>query len=267
MKYIILMFVLLLQITVFSACAVSTVELGPKKEVNSYSEKVIEVVSPLTLELSCDSSNIEVYTWEKQEVKFEVTKRVRGIHEKEILREKLNNFDIDIDKNDDKVFFKSEYKGKDKNPIDRSIDLRMYIPKSVSNLNLKLDIGNIKFYDDIKGTLNADINMANMEINRFVGVVNVKGDVGNVKISSGRIKGESSIIKNIGSISVKAEFDEKGQYVFKTGTGNIDLMLPENSKVSFESVGTLEVNELSDFGYPTKVQVESSMGKIAIKKY
>jgi len=50
--------------------------------------------------------------------------------------------------------------------------------RKLKNLKLKTDIGNIKFYDDIKGVLNADINMANMEINRFVGVVNIEGDVG-----------------------------------------------------------------------------------------
>ena len=121
----------------------------------------------------------------------------------------------------------------------------IYLPKSVDVLNLKLDIGNIKFHDDLKGILNADINTANMEINKFDGVVNIKGDVGNVRISNGKIEGESSIIKNIGSISVKAEFKEEGKYLFKTGTGNIDLILPDNSQIAFESIGELEINEFS----------------------
>lgn len=267
MKHGIIILAVLVQLAVFSGCAASGIVLGPKKEVNSYSEEVVNAEKPLILDILCDSSNIEVYTWEKDEVKFEMTKRVRGIEEEEILNEKLNNFSVDIDKNDNNIIFKSEYRGKDKNPIDKSINLKIYIPKGATTLNMKLDIGDIKFYDDIKGVLNADINMANIEINRFVGLVNIKGDVGNVKISNGKILSKSSIVKNIGTISVKAEFEEGGNYAFKTGTGNVDLILPEGSEVSFESVGELEVNEFSDYSCPTKAKVETSMGRIAITKY
>jgi len=266
LKAYLITLIALLQTFLFSACTVSMVEPGPKNEVNSYIERVIKADKPLVLDLFCDSGNIEVYTWEKSEIKFEVTKRVRGVLKKEILSEKLKNFNIEINKEDSKIIFKSGYGAKDKNPIDRCIDLIIYLPKGVNTLNFKVDIGNIKFHDDIKGILNADISMANMEINRFVGVVNIKGDVGNVRISNGRIEGESSIIKNIGSISVKAELEEKGKYLFKTGTGNIDLMLPDNSQIAFESMGELEVNEFVDFGYPANAYVETSMGKIAIRK-
>lgn len=266
MKYYLIAVMALLQTVLFSACTVSTIEPGPKNEVNSYIERMIKADKPLVLDLFCDSGNIEVYTWEKSEIKFEVTKRVRGVFKKEVLSEKLKNFNIQINKEEDKIVFNSQYEGKDKNPIDRSIDLIVYLPKGVNTLNLKVDIGNIKFHDDIKGILNADINMANMEINKFDGVVNINGDIGNVKISNGKIEGESSIIKNIGSISVKAEFKEDGKYIFKTGTGNIDLMLPEGLQIAFESIGELEVNEFGDSGYPTKAYVETSMGKIAIKK-
>lgn len=267
LRYWAFIFVFLIQLLLISGCSVSTVEIGPKKEVNSYSEKTVEVKASPEVNMSCDSSNIEVYTWDKKDVKFEITKRVRGVQDKETLEKKLEDFKIDLSEKDNKVFFKSEYRGKDKNPVDRSVDIRVYLPKSIKLLNCKLDIGNIKFLDDISGVLNADINMANMEINRFDGIINVKGDVGNVKISNGRISGKSSIVKNIGSISIKAEFKENGEYFFKTETGNIDLWLPQNSKISFESVGSLEVNEFNEYLYPTKVKVSTSMGKIAIKKY
>jgi len=56
---------------------------------------------------------------------------------------KTQYFNIDINENENKIIFKSEYKGKDKNPIDKSIDLKIYVPKAEKTLNLKLDIGNI----------------------------------------------------------------------------------------------------------------------------
>ncbi|HOM02088.1 MAG TPA: hypothetical protein PLH43_04585 [Acetivibrio sp.] len=267
MRHRIIILAALVQLVILSGCTSSKTVLGPKKEVNSYSEETVEVEKLLVLDIFCDSGNIEMYTWDKDKVKFEMTKRVRGTEDEETLKQKFENFSIDISQNENNVIFRSEYKGKDKNPIDKSIDLKIYVPKAEKTLNLKLDTGNIKFYDDIKGVLNADINMANMEINRFLGVVNIKGNVGNVIISNGKIYGTSGIIKNIGSISVKAELQEGGDYTFKTGTGNIDLMLPKYSKISFESVGELEVNEFSDFSHPTKAKVETSMGKIAITSY
>jgi len=39
-------------------------------------------------------------------------------------------------------------------------------------------------------------------------------------------------------------------------------MLPYGSKVSFESVGELEVNEFNDFNHSTKAKVETSMAKL-----
>jgi len=108
------------------AALIQLILFSGKKEVSLYSEKIVEAGGPLVLDIFCDSGNI-------------VTKRVRGTESEEILSQKLNNFNIDINENENKIIFKSEYKGKDKNPIE------------------KLDIGNIKFYDDIKGVLNADI--------------------------------------------------------------------------------------------------------------
>ncbi|HPD00670.1 MAG TPA: hypothetical protein PLA01_04885, partial [Acetivibrio sp.] len=85
MKAYLITLIALLQTFLFSACTVSMVEPGPKNEVNSYIERVIKADKPLVLDLFCDSGNIEVYTWEKSEIKFEVTKRVRGVLKKEIL--------------------------------------------------------------------------------------------------------------------------------------------------------------------------------------
>lgn len=94
--------------------------------------------------------------------------------------------------------------------VNKMVDLKIYLPKCIDVLNLYLDKGWVKFHDDLKGILNADINMADIEINKFTGTVNIKGDMGNVSILDGRISKNSSIIKNIGSISIKSQFEEGG---------------------------------------------------------
>jgi hypothetical protein len=44
-------------------------------------------------------------------------------------------------------------------------------------------------------------------------------------------------------------------------------LVSKNSKVSFESVGAIEENDFKEYNYPTKVKVNSSIGKISIKEY
>ena len=91
--------------------------------------------------------------------------------------------------------------------------------------------------------------------------------MGNVSILEGRISKNSSIVKNIGSISIKSQFEEGGDYIINTGAGNIDIKASKDSKVSFESIGAVEKNDFEEYNYPTKVKVNTSIGKISIKEY
>ncbi|MDQ2085862.1 hypothetical protein RBH29_05350 [Herbivorax sp. ANBcel31] len=252
---------------IFYGCSASVIEVGPKREVNSYSEKLFEVNENDEISISCDSGNIEFFNWDRKEVKLEIKKRVTGIWQNNNLDEKLHDFKVELIEEDNKIYFDVEYTGKDRNSTDKIVDLKIYIPRCVHVLNLDLDRGNVKFHDDLRGILNVDINTADIEINKFIGKINIKGDVGNVRILNGKLSENSSIIQNIGSINIKSEFEEGGEYRINTGTGNIELWAPENSKVSFESVGAIEENNFKENNYPTKVRVNSSMGKISIKKY
>jgi hypothetical protein len=233
-----------------------------------------------------------VYTWKGDDIKFEITRRVSGTYKKEVLNKMLEAFEIDIKSDNNTVFLTSRYKGGQNSYIETIVDFVIYMPKKIDSMNYKLESGRIKLFDDTHGVLNADLNNADIEINRFDGTLNVTGNSGNVKISSGKIVGNSKVKKNRGNINIKSEFDEMGEYIFYTGRGHIDLIT--NSKVDFETVGELEINEFEDSNYngilssaakrndqpgcmassaakrndqPAKVKVESGMGKIAIKKY
>lgn len=252
---------------IFYGCSSSIVEIGPKKEVSSYSEELFECTENNEMSISCDFGNIEFFNWDKKLIKLEVKKRVTGAWENGNLNEKLNDFKIEPIEEEGKIYFNIKYIGKDKETLNMTVDLRVYMPKYIDVLNLDLDRGSIKFHDDLKGVLNADTNTVDIEINNFVGAVNIKGDNGNVNILGGRIFKESSIVKNIGSISIKSQFDEGGDYIINTGIGNIELLVSKNSKVSFEGVGAIEENDFKEYNYPTKVKVNSSVGKISIRKY
>ena len=195
MKLYIIVFVLAVQTTLFSACQVSKIELGPKTEVKSYLEKEFEMEDSTSLNLSCDSSNIEVYVWDEKTIKFEVAKRVRGVWKREELEKDLDNFLVEIYEKENEIIFKSEYRGKNKSPADRNIDLTLYMPKKIEGITLEIGTGNIKFHDNIRGKLNGEIGMANMEVAGFYGEIGIEGNIGNITISSGRLEGETYIKK------------------------------------------------------------------------
>ncbi|TYQ13192.1 UNVERIFIED_CONTAM: hypothetical protein Cloal_4250 [Acetivibrio alkalicellulosi] len=255
------------------ACSPSLMEVDSIKEGNStreasfYWEEVLEFEANDQINISCDWGNIEFYSWDKKGIKFEINKIVRGVLEKELLEEKLDDLMVNISDDNNKIYFDAKWMVKRKNVLDKWIDMRVYLPGNINDLNINLDKGNIKFYDDIKGQINADLNISNVDINRFEGVINIKGNKGNVKISNGKISGKSSIVKSIGNISIKSQFEEGGEYFFDTGTGNIELITYEGSKISIESVGILDKNDFTKHTYPTKVWVSSGIGRISIIKY
>lgn len=256
---------------ILCGCSSSIIEVSPKKEVSCYSEKLFEWAEDSEISISCDFGNIEFFNWDKKVIKLEIKKKVIGILQSDNLNdnldERLDDFKIELIEDNDKLNLDIKYTGKDESMVNKMVDLKIYLPKCIDVLNLYLDKGCVKFHDDLKGILNADINMADIEINKFTGTVNIKGDMGNVSILDGRISKNSSIIKNIGSISIKSQFEEGGEYIINTGTGNIDLWVSKDSKVSFESVGAIEENDFREYNYSTKVKVKSSIGKISIKEY
>ncbi|OPZ84286.1 MAG: hypothetical protein BWY74_04244 [Firmicutes bacterium ADurb.Bin419] len=219
------------------------------------------------MDISCDSSNIEVYVWNRDAIKFEITRRIRGAYKKEILLEKLEDFYIDIINDNDSVSLKTNYTGSRKKSLETSVDLKVYIPRKIESMNYKIDYGSIKFFDDIRGVLNADLDNADIEINRLDGILNITGNVGNVKVSGGKMSGSSSICILDGNISVKAEFDETGEYIFSTRRGCIEVCAPSDSKVGFDTVGKLEANEFGGKDKASKVWISSEIGSIVVRKY
>lgn len=249
-----------------SGCTKQETVLGPKTEVSSYSEETLDVKGALSLEVLSDTSNIEVYAWDKSSVKFEITKKIRGTESKDILKAKLEDFKIDINKEDNKIIFSSKYDGKASSLADKSVDLKIFLPQNTDNIYCKVDIGTIKFYDDLYCNLKAEIKTANIDINKIEGRVNLTGDMGNLTIHEGKVKAGSSAKVNFGNITIKAAFEEGGEYGFETGVGNLEFKLPEESRICIEGIGNVEINEFNDTSYPTKVKLNSGMGKITAVK-
>ncbi len=237
-----------------------------KRESQIYSEKVLKVEQPFDFYLESDFGNVEIYSWDKKDIKFEMKKRISGPSNKETLEEKLKDFKIDINQEKDKITFSSEYKGKNRNSEDKMLDLRIYMPKSVKSLTQNVEKGYIKFLDDIKGSIKISADMAQVNINRADGDFHINVNTGNVIIGGGRIRKDSSITTHTGNIMVKTHYDKDSNSRFETKTGNIELAFQNNLEVGIESIGSLEINEFGDMNRDVKISVVSGMGKISIRK-
>ncbi|NLL06683.1 MAG: hypothetical protein GX270_13065 [Clostridiaceae bacterium] len=271
-----------------SGCGTAYGKTDTKIEVSSYSENTIKLNGRYSLDISCDIGNIGIYTWKRDEIKIEITRRVKGTYKREMLMEKLENFDIELITDNDTVFLKSRYKGRKKDLYDAIVDYTIYMPKTIEHMNYKVSEGKVRIYDDIQGVLKAELDNTDIQINRFNGVLNIFGEEGDVKISNGKIKGNSEVSKKAGNIFIKAEFDQNGEYMISTGFGHIELLAEAGSKINFETVGELTINEFEQNGFITsnginqlkmqgynlsnedkvpKVKLKSELGKISIRKY
>lgn len=256
---------------IFTGCNNVKKYIAPKVDYISYDEKIIAVKNPINVEIRGQTGNIEVYNWDETKVKFEITKKIRSVQDENIsdrLKSIRINTNVEGENNiPSNISFEWKYEGLKKDPLEKSVDLKLYLPKKVQSVKYKLDIGKIKIYDDVKYDIFADLNMANIEIGKFVGRLELKGEMSNLKISGGLIKNDSSVKLNMGNINIKAEYEINGSYEFETKMGNVDLALPLNSIVSFENEGYVQINEFEEEEYPTKIKVTSKMGKICINKY
>lgn len=261
---------ILLVVMLISCTNEEGLDLGPKKEVSSYSSKVYKTEKNSTLNVDCDFGNIYIYCWDNDEIKFDVKRKIRGIGDKGKLEKKLNDFKMDSGSKNNITSFSSKYEGREKDAVDNSIDANIYIPRTMGAIYLKLDTGTIKINDNIKCDLKTEVNLANVEVAGLEGSVQALAQMGNIRVGSGKILKESNIKLGQGHISIKADFSDAGSGQMETGLGNMELQVERNSRIEFETVGDVEINEFKDAmmeNVTGRIKLSTSMGKISIRKY
>ena len=60
----------------------------------------------------------------------------------------------------------------------------------------------------------------------------------------------------MGNIDLKFKYQEGGNYEFTTKTGNIDIYLPETSKINLDITGYVYKNQLKNGDFPTKLKLK-----------
>ncbi|MCX7708594.1 MAG: DUF4097 domain-containing protein [Clostridia bacterium] len=259
--------VIILVLLTFTGCTAAEVSVGPKKEVIAYDENVMKADHSRNLEIISDYSHIEIYAWDKKELKMETMKKLRGTYTEDVLKKNMERYEFKVEEKEGKIIAKSGYTGKINNPADRNISVKVYVPKNITEIRLEVGAGTIKVLDDIRCDFNLETKAANIEINRFQGRLTSKSDLGNLRIAAGRLKNGSNVFSNMGNISVKADFERNGSYSFETRMGNIELQLPDKLTAAVDCIGNVEINEFTGSVDDTKIKLQSGMGKITALKY
>ncbi len=206
-------------------------EVSVIKRTAEYGEKTVKVELPIKLNIDCFCSNIEIYCWNKQEVKFEYTKSITAKMQEQKLKKYLQKMDIITDVSGSEVSFKSNCEESDK--VSRVLELSIYIPYRTEEVSISCREGKLKICDHLKCNLSVEGGILDTIINKFSGRVNASVKKGNVRINAGKLL-DGTVISTIdGNVYVKALYEPSGEYSFYSENGVLDINIPKelNAKI------------------------------------
>jgi hypothetical protein len=233
-------------------------------------EKVFPVTLNGTLFIQSDGSNIEIETWDKDEVYVYI--------EKHGDKKRMDNYKITFSATPQRV----EIYGKNEQNLwnwgDFSVLFKIKCPKkflpdvSTSGGDIKIrDLegnvichtsgGNIKI-NQVIGDLSANTSGGDIIINELTGQVDIKTSGGNLKLLSidGEIRGETSG----GNIELELKGENKGVSL-RTSGGNIHAYIFENTKADLDcstSGGSIDLNTPNNFSFSGKIEDEEIRGSV-----
>lgn len=255
--------------TMLAGCSPAAREAGIRQETSSYEEKAVDVNMPLRLSVDCDYAEIETYSWDREQVKFEITRRVRGNLSKQKLADRLDKLETKITKKDNTVSITGSCRLKYADYPDCCLQLRIYTPRSMKNMDYKLKKGTIKLLDNVKCDVAFAVKDASLEINSLEGKISYKGDAGTVRIFSGILYNGSNIQVGRGNVDIKASCKAGGDYQVNALSGFIKLELPSDINATFDYPGSDQLNRTKDpegGGSPAKFRLKSGIGRIEINR-
>jgi hypothetical protein len=188
-------------------------------------EKIVEAELPIKLDVKCSFSNIEVYAWNEQQVKFEFTKTVMGNFEEQQLKRYLEKVEVHTDVSGSKVSFSSMYKKQDN--IRKELDLRIYIPDRTEEVSISCNEGKLRICDHLKCSLLVSGSILDTTINKIGGKMDVNVEKGNIRVNAGKLLNGTRIRTEDGNVYVKTSYEPSGEYSFYSGKGVLDINIPK----------------------------------------
>lgn len=239
-----------------------------KQEAVQYKNSSMEISKNIkSLDITADSANLKIYCWDKQEIKFEIKQIVRDNKLIVDLEKLLNKYYMTTKTEGNTLFFNVGFKGRIKKPEDIYSDIKLTVPRRMNNLKLSQKYGSFVVEDKFQGNIEADIDSGDTEIKAMEGELSYQCREGNIRLNSGKLLDNTKVDIKTGNIFIKTRCQEQGKYLFHTGTGNIDLSFPMESKIAFDSFGTVQNNQFTGVDGDIDIKVSSEIGKISINGY
>jgi len=260
-----LIFVIL--IILFAGCG-NKETTDVKHEVCKYNNSSINLAKgTYYVNINIDSANLQIYCWDKKEIKYEVKHIIRDNKPIEELGELLNKYSIKSETKENTLFFSVNYDGKIKNSEDIYSDVKLTIPRKIKTVNITQQLGNLIVEDKYTGNIDAELDSVNSEIKSLKGQLLLECNKGNLRLNSGRLSRNSSVKINKGNIYIKAQCQEQSQYSFETETGNIELNLPIDSNILLQSFGRVKYNQFTGIEGDIHIETSAKTGEISVNGY
>lgn len=241
---------------------------GPYSRITAYGKETVGSGISTELTVEIENGKIDVYTHDSGNVVFETSIKASAAGNADSIKEKMREAGYtgySIKDSNGKIMFKCPGDGNFKGLYDVRTDVVIYIPVRTKSVNIRVEKGSITFHDDMKCDVDINANTAGIKINRLNGRIRIDGKVGNVRISSGKLKNGSQIRIGSGNLYIAADEYQPGKYSFETERGNITVINPKKSEVTYENLGIVKEICNSDPDHAVKISLRSDIGEISVK--
>jgi len=261
------LFIFIIIIIVFTGCGDKDTVTFKHGE-SLYKNSLIEIAKDInTIDIDINSGNLQIYCWDKKEIKFEAKHTIRDNKTNEELQKQLKKYSIVSEEQENTFFFTVDYKGNVKDIQNIYTDVKLTIPRRISKISISQQHGSIIIEDKFEGDISAELDSVNSEIKALKGKLSFKCETGNFRLNSGKLSNESFVDINSGSIYLKTECQEQSKYSFQTQSGNIELNFPVNSNILLKSYGTVQNNQFTGVEGNIVIETSTKMGEISVNGY
>ena len=165
------------------------------------------------LQVTTFNGQIEIYTWDNDNVSLNAIKRSR------ISREELDNVDINVDESDNQIEIEVLYKGQ--RTTQPSVDMNVKVPSYVTVDTVKTSNGAI-IIEDAKGNITADSSNGAITIENVDGYVAATTSNGRVEVTG--TTGIKDLHSSNGEINAEI-YDFQENIVISTSNGGITVYI------------------------------------------
>ncbi|MDR1896376.1 MAG: hypothetical protein LBR10_06260 [Prevotellaceae bacterium] len=225
-------------------------------EIDKTITKTFKVSDGYTLSVENKYGNINVKTWDKQEIYFEIKITV-GTNDKDVLQERLNSIDVKFEQSGRTVSAQTVFNKTFENCNNCSMEINYQIT-APKNINCKIEnkYGNVNL-PSITGASDINVKYGNLNTENLSGSNKINVEYGN--LNSGNLSGNHNLIN------------------VKYGNIHIDNLIGDDNTLTAAYAGTISIEKINKakidvkysnlhIGTADELTIESGYTKVYIDK-